>query len=233
MRATPIGPLLGLLVTSVACVSCTGGQSGTEGEKGIACDVVETRALAPDEVTTHGTAEEMASRVSAAASLSLRWYGHGRGSGFQDTQVTLTAAPAVASARLVRRRQTDCPANAKCVGCPDLLEMNAVLAFETADGAFAETFSGTLSLEQAFGTMTFVATLPAGDLQGTYDASAILPNFRNAEYSVRVGWAPGDELQPDAGVSALTGGLFLSGDDADSDPSTVPTSAAIAEFPAP
>jgi hypothetical protein len=52
-------------------------------------------------------------------------------------------------------------------GCNDFLELSATVAFTTADGAFAETWSVTLHVDQpAAADVTF--TLPVDGFDGTY-----------------------------------------------------------------
>ena len=57
-------------------------------------------------------------------------------------------------------------------GCPDpeffSLDVEVAATFQTADGAFNEQLSATASLSWQPGYVTWTATLPAHDLQGTY-----------------------------------------------------------------
>jgi hypothetical protein len=200
------------------CSACVGGQSGTEGDKGIQCNVASTRALAADEVTAVGTPAEIATSLAGPRTMPLRWFPHD-GSGARNTELELELVADLTSARYVSRHQGDCPENAKCTGCPDQVELDALLRFETADGAFSERFPGTLYADAE--TTRFVGTLPAVELRGTYDDSGVLSNYEDPAYSLHVWFS-----------DSISGHLDLSGADPDPDPSRTLVSAAIAEFPA-
>jgi hypothetical protein len=186
--------------------------------------VTATHPVGADEATEVGTPTELAAGVSGPHVLPMRWWAHGPMQSSFDTELTLELSVQLQSARFVEQRAVN-PEQA--YGCENLLEIDAVLRFDTADGAFGEQFTGVLSKSASSGEARFTGSFPAAELRGTYDASGILANYRDPEYSVHLWLSPA----LDTGESSFSGNVSLNGADADDDPSTTVVSAAIAEFP--
>ena len=178
------------------------------------CEEISTAPIGLDEATMAGTARGLVDVVAGEARVRLTWYGHDATSSSSVTEVRLEVSAALDTARLVEQRSAE---GLKQV-CQDFLAVDADLLFQTTDGVFDEIFRGRLVTE-GDSTVRFIGALPAANLTGSYDASTILSNYVDPEYTVRAGWS-----------AAPSGDVSLSGGDADDDPSTTVVSAAVAEF---
>ena len=189
----------------------TGGQSGTETEPP-PCKEVSRTPVGPDDPTAAGTANELAVRVAGERRTSIR-YGHPVAGTSVDTEVVLEVFLDLTTARIVTSTGWNGQPSSSC---GDRLEVDGELRFETADGAFAERFAGTLTNDR------FAGTLPASELRGSYDAGALLSAYVGPYYSLYTTLSP-----------PLWGSLSMNGDEPDSDPNTTVTAASIASWPVP
>lgn len=182
--------------------------------QGSLCQVIERRALAPDETTPLGSPSQLVSEAVGAQRIPLRWFEHGSTPRSGDTDLTAEATANPASAEYVTRRGSK-PSDE----CPDRLERPATLAFQTADGSFNETFPGILYKQGSFGEVSFEGALPATDLEGSYDAS-VLRLDADSRYVIRT------QLRP-----VLRGNVSLEDGAPPADPNATATTPAIADWP--
>jgi hypothetical protein len=201
------------LLAGLTLAACSG-QSGTEGEETIPCVLLSTEAVSADAATPVGTPNEVVAQVAGAKQAPARWWSHAGGQTQNDTELTVEAVVEISSARFLTREAED-PAGD--FSCPDLLEMDASLRFETADGTFDEVFVGTLSRSES--SIEMRATLPAASLAGSYDDSALVGSYEDPVYTVRTS------------LDTPQGHLSLEGTDDDPSDNEVPVSAMIAEWP--
>jgi hypothetical protein len=207
-------------VVGALCGCGAGGQSGTEGDSAlldVQCDVVTKTPVAADQQTEVGMAAELAAALSGSRVLTVHWFPKDGTESSVVNDLTLDVTVDSQSARLVEQRAED-PNNAAL--CSNYIEIDGIAVFKTTDGAFDERFVGVASNEasaQAMGNRvyTFEGTFPAGEVQGTYDASAVLSKYMNPSFSI-IAW-----FDPEP-----SGAVDLRGDDADSVPPEL-----IAEFP--
>jgi hypothetical protein len=208
-----------ILAALWGAVGCSSGQSGADFQ-GTVCVVVDSAVTGADQATPVGTPSDLVALATGEQHLSLQWYGHTDPPKLHETVFTMEVLPEVASARYLA--QMPALAGQSGLSCPDMLTIDATLRLDTADGVFAERFAGTLRKEAPFGVVSFEGTLPAGDLQGSYDDTEIAAGFVNPLYVVR------STLKPD-----VRGNLFMNGEDPDNDPNTIKGSPFIAEWPVP
>ena len=124
-------------------------------------------SVAAGERTTAGTANDLALAVAVRRSAPLSWwFANGGPADTGITVVTLEATADASSARTIPQQPVQ-PALAAY--CGTLLELDATLRFETADGAFSERFQGTIQKDALGGTVSFQGQMPARQHQGTYD----------------------------------------------------------------
>lgn len=124
-----------------------------------------------------------------------------------DTTVEVRVLALTDSGRFVEHPETD---------CPPYLELDATLSFQTLDGTFNEQVAG--KVRRSDGKLRFSGELPLDSLQGDYDTDPLSGWYRNPRFRFTTGLLP------------LKGQLSMSGDDPDSDPDTLVTSASVAEW---
>jgi hypothetical protein len=198
-----------LAVTAFSLLGCVGGQSGTEGEPSLdPCQKTMTSAVALDEVTPAGTAQELFESLTAPQTASLRWFSHDGSGVHGDTTLTVSVVgePGVASYVVPVDENTSCSAR---------LEVEGVLRFTTEDGAFDESFMGVAHRDPS-GQSGFRGRLAVSAFAGTYDTDTVAAHYRDPE------------LMLNTSMSPASGNMFMSGDS--STPGASPVSAAIAEW---
>jgi hypothetical protein len=188
--------------------ACIGGQSGTEGQPDLpACanpfPVAQSAGL--DEATPLGTPRVLFDALAAPQVADLRWFSHDASSSFSDTTVSLSVVGTPQTATYVA---SDSACSAR------VLVTGGTLRFQTADGAFNESFPGTASFSA--GGPSFAGTLSVGQFTGSYDIAAIASGQRNPLLTLHTNLSP------------ARGSLSLSGD---SPPGASAASADIAEWP--
>jgi hypothetical protein len=204
------------LVCSVGITGCgLGGQSGTETKRPF-CTAASSTPIGADDPSAQGTPNALAAAVAGERRTSIR-HGLPPAGPYTDTELVLEVFLNVASARVVTSTRWDGQPSSSC---GDHLEVDGELRFETADGAFAERFAGTVVKSQL--DLRFRGTLPASELRGSYDAGTLLSGYVGPYYLLSTTVSP-----------PLSGNLCMNGDDPDSDPGTTVTVSPIASWPAP
>ena len=157
-----------VLLCAFAASACIGGQSGTEGQPDLPSTCDELRPVGRDDATPLGTASAFIESVSSPQAASLRWF---RGaSSYTDTTLTLTVVVPPQAATYRGSTGSDCS--------PVLEIPHSTLLFQTADGAFNEAFTGTVSVSAA--GREFECSLPVnGQFSGSYDIAAAAAALQN------------------------------------------------------
>lgn len=169
MPAAP-APLASLLLL-VACDA--GGQSGEE-NVAWGCEVVSETPIAADEVTPDGLTAQDAAALVTPFSGPLTWVEH------PATTLDLTPTVDVGSARFVDYELPEVGEGPEpALECVDTIEMDADLAFVTADGLLDELWSIVLVARDASTTDADAEIDPAA-LAGTYTVTEVDP----ADYDV-------------------------------------------------
>lgn len=147
----------------------SGGQIGGETNP---CVPVVTTPLGPDEVSPFGfTPNQLVVNVSGTRTASFAWAKGG------STELTVGVTAAIESAAFVDYEYESNDGTEPEIACMDAVEIAAAVTFTTADGAFAETLSLTLSATDADrGVIAEELQLEA--LTGTYEVTEVDP----AEY---------------------------------------------------
>ena len=184
------------------------------GHTELVCDKT-ARSVSTDEQTPIGKPGAVAASLQEEYHVGLSWWNSGSGES-SNTEAMLQALPDPTQARLVEEQET--------VGLYDecdgkWLEFARMLKLSTQDGAFADTFQGTISTSEP-PRLRFVGTLPVADHQGSYETPP-------PEYAVRRRYEVHTSLGPDP-----QGHLTLEGEDPDKGDSIIPVSGAVAEWPA-
>ena len=166
-----------LALASLACSCTEAGQSGTEASNPSCNEQSGARAVSPTEVTSYGAPLDIAHTVSQRELREITYMKRPDESPIA-TMLELAVAAEPTTAKLMQWRT---PGNAATI-CPDTVEMAASVGFRTADGAFEESFVGTLRTEE--GSQRFVGTLTAEDLRGSYDMSWYPAKSKRIEVAV-------------------------------------------------
>ncbi|MEJ7731975.1 MAG: hypothetical protein WKG00_22540 [Polyangiaceae bacterium] len=176
-----IASLLPLLLVAACSSSATGGGSGGPNEPNdpddpkealVGCLPVTTTPIGLDEPTALGfTAAELLDLADGDHQASLAW--DKGGSTSLDVSVTADAA----SARYVERAWQDDgsgTAAEPAIDCPDVIEIDAVTGFATEDGAFAESWTTTLSASEP-GLVLLGASVAPDAIAGSYQVTEVDP----------------------------------------------------------
>lgn len=158
VRGSAMRAWLAGLALTLGCTDTGDGQGQAECTR-----LGSPQSVAPDEATGVGTAAQLADEGAGVRRRALMWWGADRATP-QATRVALELTADASSARVVSRTTPGGD-----IICGPLLQLDAVLRFETEDGAFEEEFDGVLSTDGA--EARFEATLPRSQLRGSYDGS--------------------------------------------------------------
>jgi hypothetical protein len=208
---------LSFVVMALAFATMGCSSETTSGSRGVSCIVVETRAIGPDDETPLGTANGVVAGITLMQHANLRWFSNRETQTTGDTTLTVEVLPDTTSVTYETRKAEDV---AQAALCGDVMNVSAALLFKTADGTFDERFSGTLHKGMGI-SADFVGTLPASELQGSYDHSWLPPSHAGELYSLRTALSPN-----------LSGTMYVDGPEASSSPNVTYGSAYIAEWPA-
>ena len=127
--------LVWILGCALGATACIGGQSGTEGRPDIpgGCRPISERPVGLDDVTAAGVARTAFDSLRSPQLAALSWYTHDGTSPLIDTTLTLSISGEAEAASYLEFSD-DC--------LPLLRVTGGTLRFETADGAFQESFPG-------------------------------------------------------------------------------------------
>ncbi len=157
---------------SLAAAGCESPQSGGQiGGEDARCVAVTTTPLGPDEASPFGySPNELVAAIGGARTVPLAWAKGG------STELTLTVTPAIDGAAFVDYEYEDAGGDGAQpeIGCEDAVEVPASISFHTADGAFDETLSLTLS-SRAADRAAFFHELDLDSLTGTYEVTEVDP----------------------------------------------------------
>jgi len=190
------GRLVWILGCALGATACIGGQSGTEGRPDIpgGCRPISERPVGLDDVTAAGVARTAFDSLRSPQLAALSWYTHDGTSPLIDTTLTLSISGEAEGASYLEFSD-DC--------LPLLRVTGGTLRFETADGAFQESFPG-VAIHSSDGDQ-FVGTLPISQFAGSYDVERLASPYRNAELLLRTSFSPASGQLSMSGESAVPG----------------------------
>jgi hypothetical protein len=208
------------LVPWLLLAGCLGGDTGTEGSRK-ACDrrLSET-PVGPDTETPRGTAGALARRATLEHDVQLAYWSIQGGSSVRSESAgSIRVMPDASSARLVEHNDRV----EKERACPPSLEMAALIELRSEDGAFVESFLGTLEEGDEGGPVTAHGQRPYVQRGGNYQTDA-LSDAKDRVFKIRL-WLSDSGYGLSESMAHWTGNLTM---DAPSVKGGV--SAAIADF---
>ena len=177
------GRLFWILGLAFGATACLGGQSGNEGQPdlpGGSCVGSGQRPVGLDDMTTIGAARTLLDRFRSPQLATLTWYTQDGLSTRIDTTVTLSVSGEPEAASYLEFEPAGCP--------PTLQVTGGRLRFETADGAFQESFPGVVSASES--GASFDAALPISQFAGSYDVARVAQPFDNAQLLLHTSLLP-------------------------------------------
>jgi len=173
-----IASLLPLLLVAACSSSATGGGSGGPNDPNnpepslVGCLPVTTTPIGLDEPTALGfTAADVLAIADGDHQASLAWDKGG------STGLAVSVTADAATARyVVREWQDDGSGSAAepAIDCLDVIEIDAVTGFATEDGAFAESWTTTLSASEP-GLVLLGASVAPDAIAGSYHVTEVDP----------------------------------------------------------
>jgi hypothetical protein len=157
------------------CMVGSDDHGGQQGEEAARCDAIATTVLAAGEDSVLGFGgDEMLAVADGTHTSTLTWAKGG------TTGVTIEVSNA-ANARFEDMEWVDEGGTGvePALGCPDVVAMDATLAFRTDDGAFDESWDLTLTAPLA-DAVDFFVDLDLGALNGTYTVTEVDPSQYDA-----------------------------------------------------